>query len=211
MKRILTALLLVTLGAAGALLVTWYHNRAAATPARLTLLPRSQGVEFNWPNDQAWTWTFPFPAGGASPTSVALRVREKESPMASDETPAIRSFSAAMPERQATRSFGTSRIVSGTSEAPASGTATIQLLDLAVIGAASTRPSQSLRLVGRLRLGPEVPIFGDDIYLPAGYVAGTYIAQQGTWNNNELYLMTFYVRGEKSVTQYDVFLQAGHN
>jgi hypothetical protein len=86
------------------------------------------------------------------------------------------------------------------------GQATVQLLDLSTIGAEYSKPGQDLRLLASVSFG-----FGrvdsDRIFLPAGKFAGHSVRGEGTWTNNELYLMSVYVQDDRKLMRYDVFVE----
>jgi hypothetical protein len=91
---------------------------------------------------------------------------------------------------------------------PETGTATLQLLDLATLGAVSTHPGQNLRLIAKLSVSDATCYSSpEDSLLPAGSFAGSSWKQDGTWKNNEIYLMSFYVLGEKALYKFDVLVE----
>ena len=118
-----------------------------------------------------------------------------------------------MSRTEAERSFDTATITwpTTTTDRPASGTVTVQLLDLAAVGASSDRPGQNLRVLANLSIGgTSTRLAGDEVYLPSGRLAGRNIlGQDETWVEGELHLMTFWVEGEGSLLRYDVLLDTG--
>lgn len=84
----------------------------------------------------------------------------------------------------------------------------IQLLDLAEIGAQSTTPGQTLRLLPKLSIGgAEVKLPNETTVLPSGHFSARTIRSEGTWNNGELFLMSFWIEGDGQWIQYDAFLE----
>ena len=160
-----------------------------------------------WPADQCWSWTFPLPdpSGG---DRVGLRLRQKTTPLPPGTSPAISGHDEAMPEEESEGSFATAMIgCSRLTEEPA-GLATIQLLDLSEIGAVSSAPEKPLRVLARLSVG------GNEVKLSSGLTilsgkgfVGSSIRSEGTWANGELHLMSFWIVGDGTLTQYDVLVE----
>jgi len=113
-----------------------------------------------------------------------------------------------MPEEESEGSFATAMIGrSRLTEEPA-GVATVQLLDLSEIGAVSSAPEKPLRVLARLSVG------GNEVKLSSGLTilsgkgfVGSSIRSEGTWANGELHLMSFWIVGDGSLTQYDVLVE----
>ena len=164
-----------------------------------------------WPGGKAWSWSVQFPPTGADGDWIALLVREKVMPRAASTShpghPAMRG----MRPEEADREFGTgySGRFAGDPPLPEKGEVAVQLMDLSEIGAASSKPGQSLRVLATLEMGGvQMRLSGDDIYLPAGRFGG-HSVQFGRqeWVHGEMYLMTFFVQGEEHWYQYDVLLR----
>ena len=86
--------------------------------------------------------------------------------------------------------------------------ATIQLLDLSEIGAVSSVPERPLRVLAKLSVGGnEVKLSSELTILSGNGFAGCSFRNEGTWANGELYLMSFWIYGDGSVTQYDVLVE----
>ena len=86
--------------------------------------------------------------------------------------------------------------------------ATIQLLDLSEIGAVSSVPERPLRVLAKLSVGGnEVKLSSELTILSGTGFAGCSFRNEGTWANGELYLMSFWIYGDGSVTQYDVLVE----
>jgi hypothetical protein len=162
-----------------------------------------------WPLDHAWSWSFSMPPDAKRDDEISLCLRQKVTPLAPHTTPAFYFQTQAMPKSQAARELGTGWFAAlGDKSLPHSGDATVQVLDLTAIGAASTRPSQSLRVLATLSMGGSSTLLaGDDIYLPAGKWAGNSVNADADWLNDELYLMSFYIQREGEMLQYDAFLK----
>ena len=114
-----------------------------------------------------------------------------------------------MPTADAEHAFGTGMLGSSSaSEAEPVGSATVQLIDLSEIGAESTKPGKSLRVLANLHIGGSGTSLGpDNIILDGKRWLAWNVCNEGTWSNGELYLMSFLVEGDGSVTRYDVLLE----
>ena len=55
--------------------------------------------------------------------------------------------------------------------------------------------------------GPEVKLSSELTILSGNGFAGCSFRNEGTWANGELYLMSFWIYGDGSVTQYDVLVE----
>jgi hypothetical protein len=84
--------------------------------------------------------------------------------------------------------------------------AAIQLLDLADIGAVSSRPGQTLRVFGDL--AGTTRVSGDDRILPAGHFSGVTLRGGVRWTNNELYLGAFSIDDEQRTHSFSVVVTA---
>jgi hypothetical protein len=203
-KQIL--LTVIALALIGACAILWALAEESPT---LSLQPSSAGTATSgWPTDQYWNWAFAMPDRKMG-ERIGLRLRQKSKQFAPGTSPTIGSFERAMPPAEADREFGTGMIVASDSASlETRGTASVQLLDLSDIGATSTTPGQTLRVLAKLSLGgTQVELSHDAAILPAGRFGGRSIRNTGNWNNGELYLMSFWVENEDRVIQYDVLLE----
>ncbi len=192
---------LAALLAAGACAVLWARSDGSRTLSMR--FPAAQA----WPADQCWSWTFPFPdrSGG---DRIGLRLRQKSAPLPPGTSPKIGGHEKAMRTAESEGSFATGMIGrSNLTDEPA-GVATVQLLDLSEIGAVSSVPERPLRVLAKLSVG------GNEVKLSSGLTilngkgfAGCSFRNEGTWANGELYLMSFWIYGDGSVTQYDVLVE----
>ncbi|MEK7270473.1 MAG: hypothetical protein AAB215_05955 [Planctomycetota bacterium] len=178
-----------------------------ATPA-LSLQSRDP-ASAAWSGSREWTWSFERPGAALPDGKIALRVRVRASVLTEKTGPSIQAQEKAMFPDVASRDFGIGMLFpTAAAKPPSSGTVSIQLLDLARIGAASSKAGQDLRFLAKLRMGDaETELAGDDVFLPAGRFAGYSARGHGRWTDNELYLMTFYVQNDRDLSQFDVFLE----
>lgn len=160
-----------------------------------------------WPADQTFAWSFRTPKDDSKPYELSLRIRTKTSTLTEGDTPVSQWQSSAMPATEAETEFGP-----GMSMRPGgqngSGRVTVQLLDLREIAAVSATPGQDLRLLANMSIGGagiELPT--DRIVLPAGHFVGHSMQSEGTWTNDELYLMSFDVQNDRKLMRYDVLLK----
>ena len=175
---------------------------------------KSEETTSAWPADQVWSWSFNLPddirndiyrkQGGLS-----LRVRTRTLPATSSFTMPL--APAPIGHADAEHEFGIGMLMlssRGVGPQPRSGNATVQLLDLSKIGAMSSKPGQDLRLLAKLSVGgSQIDLAGDDMFLPAGHIAGTTKQGEGQWKNHELYLMSFYIQNDSAFSRYDVLLE----
>jgi hypothetical protein len=199
-KRIfLSSIALVAAGVCG---VLWARS---GRPPTLSLGYPSTHAS---PADDYWSWTFPLP-DRATGERISLQLRQKSTPLPPGASPTIGFQDKAMQTAEAEHLFGTGMIVrSGADGAEPPGMATIQLLDLSEAGVASTAPEKSLRVLAKLSIhGAEVKLSSDATILSGKRFAGRSVRNEGTWANGELYLMTFWVEGDGTLTQYDVLLE----
>lgn len=202
-KRIV--LPVIALAVAGACAILW--TRAGRSPTLSLQRPPAGTAVRAWPADQCWNWDFPLPDRSAG-ERVDLRLRQKSMPLPPGTSPTISSFEKAMRPAEAERAFGTAMIVRSGAGTEPSGVASVQLIDLADVGAASTAPGQSLRVLAKLSVGgTSVKLSSDATILPGGRFAGRSVRDEGTWADGELYLMSFWVESEGRLTQYDVLLE----
>lgn len=165
-----------------------------------------------WPDDQSWSWTFPLPDQPAS-NGISLRLRQKSMPLRPrGTTPTVGRFEKAMAPAEASRAFGTATVITSAAPAQPFGTVSVQLIDLAEIGAAPTTPGKSLRVLAKLSVaGTETKLSSEDTILPDGRFAGRSIRNEGTWIKGELYLMSFWIESEHGITRYDALLEQQAN
>ena len=160
-----------------------------------------------WPGEQAWSWSFRWPKDIAAGDGISLTFRSRSSPLAAGKSPVIHAASAAMSAKEAQREFGTGYLIPTPDSLRQKGTAVVQLIDLAEAGVASVAPGQSLRVMAQLNSGgTRTRLTNEAILLPPGHFAGQSVSSGADWQGNELYLMTFFIRGDDSLVQYDVFL-----
>ena len=203
-----TATAIVTVGVIG-VAATLFKAHGATPPQSKASLKRITAPA--WPEDQTFSWTYPIPSDLDTKHGIQLRLRRNDLPLPQkNEGVILSSQTSSMQSAEAKAEFGTGMALNSVPGAAPSepGSVTIQLLDLTSIGAASTRPGQTLRVLAKFSFGSAIPaLSGDNIFLPAGSFAGTSWRDTGTWENGELYLMSFYVQGDTAVYKYDVFLQ----
>ena len=88
------------------------------------------------------------------------------------------------------------------------GVATIQLLDLSEISAVSSASERPLRVLAKVSVGGnEVKLSSELTILSGKSFAGCSFRSKEAWANGELYLMSFWIYGDESVTQYDVIVE----
>ena len=72
----------------------------------------------------------------------------------------------------------------------------------------SSVPERPLRVLAKLSVGGnEVNLSSELTILSGKGFAGCSFRNEGTWANGELYLMSFWIYGDGSVTQYDVLVE----
>jgi len=198
-KRVIIPL--AALLAAGACAVLWARSDGSRTLSRRS--PAAQA----WPADQCWSWTFPLPhrSGG---DRIGLRLRQKSTPLPPGTSPKIGGLDKAMRTAESEGSFATAMIGGFNLADEPAGVATIQLIDLSEIGAESSVPERPLRVLAKVSVGGnEVKLSGGLTILSGKGFAGCSFRNKEAWDNGELYLMSFWIYGDESVTQYDVIVE----
>jgi hypothetical protein len=161
----------------------------------------------SWPADRAWSWSFDLPRDLSERAGIALRIRTAASELGPDESPVLHSVTSPMAPAEAHRELGTGPYIWETRPSR-SGSVTVQLLDLSEIGAESVRRGEDLRVLAKLTFeGYGTALAGDDRFLPAGRFVGYSVRSDGRWTNGELYLMSFYMQSDRTLSRYDVLLE----
>ena len=214
MRIVVVAVLIATVVATAFLTIAHFTTGRPAAANQIAPAAAPEAIRF-WPIDRAWSWEFATPPPAQEGDWISLWIREKSTPLAPGVAPPVGGPLSPLRPEEATREFGTGYTgrFAGEAALPPSGAAAVQLLDLSEVGAASGKLGQNLRVLAKLVIqGGETRLAGEDVYLPAGRFAGHSVRRDGLkWVNGELYLMTFYVRGDDRVFRYDVFVRRTAN
>lgn len=188
------ALVVTLIGGVIAALILLTMDRRPASDVR----PNPAAV--GWPADRLFGWSFDV---HPDPTEMylSLEIRSMTKTLGELEGLSISPQSSAMPADQATARMrtGSAGLTPGWK---GEGSAIVQLIDLRDLDAVPANPDEHLRLLATIRVGGMASHLNEP--LPPGRVMGFSNHALGTWNNNELYLMSFYVQNDRELTHYDV-------